>query len=364
MPHVFRKPILLVVRGLDAVGSGRQAALVAAGLMEAGADVHVAVTTAGGCLPGELAAAGCTVHRVGRRPVVDAAAAAGIVTLVARLQPGVVTAWGRSQVPLVVGARCAAVAVKLAGWLARPVRGPWATAMLRRLDCVVAASPATAESCRRLGVAERRIEPIPPGIGPAAAARRLPRADVARRLGLDPARQWTLCVAPLEADSRLDRLIWAIDQLGVVRRDLQHVLVGAGPLLGRVLRRARVQEAADRLVVLPHCDLLPDLLAQVPLVWQSGEVAVGGAILDAMACGVPAVAVESDAARQLIADGASGAIAPAVPQSVFPRRAFTNHEDTALAARMAVAAGARAAACFPAAASVAAHVALHRRLAG
>ena len=360
---MFRKPILLVARGLDVVGSGRQAALVAAGLLEAGADVHLAVTTTGGSLAGELAAAGCTVHRVGRRPVVDAAAAAGICALVARLRPAVVTAWGRSQVPLVAGARIVAPAVKLAGWLARPVRGPWAAAGLRRLDCVVAASPAAADSCRRLGVAARRIEPIPPGIGPAAAGR-LPRADVAKRLGLDPERKWTLCVAPLEADSRLDRLIWAIDQLGVVRRDLQHVLVGSGPLLGRVLRRALVQEAADRLLVVPQCDLLPDLLAQVPLVWQSGEVALGGAILDAMGCGVPVVAVESDAARQLIADGVSGGIAPVVPESEFPRRAFTILEDAALAARMAAAAGERAAACFPAAASVAAHVALQRRLAG
>ncbi|HBB72849.1 MAG TPA: hypothetical protein DC048_00210, partial [Planctomycetaceae bacterium] len=72
---------------------------------------------------------------------------------------------------------------------------------------------------------------------------------------------------------------------------------GAGPLLRRVRRRARVQEFAERLVVTPSCPILPDLLAHVRLTWQSGTVACGGAVLDGMALGVPAVMVESDAAR-------------------------------------------------------------------
>jgi glycosyltransferase involved in cell wall biosynthesis len=171
-------------------------------------------------------------------------------------------------------------------------------------------------------------------------------------------------VAPLEADARLERLVWAIDQLGVVRKDLQHVLVGAGAMRRRLLRRARVHEIVDRLVVVPHCGLLPDLLGQVRLVWQSGTVALGGAVLDAMAGGVPVVAVAGDAAGQFVADGETGWIAPPLPESELPRRAFKILEDEPLAARMGAAAAARAAASFPAAASVAAHVALHERLAG
>ena len=139
------------------------------------------------------------------------------------------------------------------------------------------------------------------------------------------------------------------------------------PLLakeGGVLRRARVHEVAERLVVMPHSSLLPDLFGQVRLVWQSGTVALGGAVLDAMAGGVPVVAVASDAARQLVVDGETGWIAPPLPESDFPRRAFKILEDESQAARMAAAGAARAAACFPAAASVAAHVALPERPAG
>ena len=154
-------------------------------------------------------------------------------------------------------------------------------------------------------------------------------------------------VAPLVPEARLERLLWAIDQLGVVHQRLEHVLVGAGPLRGRMLRRARVQQLAEQLHLFPHLDCLPDLLREVRLVWQSGEVACGGALLDGMALGIPAVAVESDAARQLIVDGETGRIVPADPESEFPRRALGIIEDDELAARYGSAAKARAAAAFP-----------------
>mgnify|MGYP000294401858 CR=1 FL=1 len=47
--------------------------------------------------------------------------------------------------------------------------------------------------------------------------------------------------------------------------------------------------------------------------WQPGEVAYGGALLDGLACGIPAVAVAGDAARQIVADGETGRIVAADP---------------------------------------------------
>jgi glycosyltransferase involved in cell wall biosynthesis len=170
-------------------------------------------------------------------------------------------------------------------------------------------------------------------------------------------------VTPLDAEARIERLAWGIDQLGVVRRDVQHVVVGGGALSAKLIRRARLQEFAERMFLLPHCDLLPDLLGHVALVWQPGGAAHGGAILDGMARGVPAVAVASDPARQLIVDGETGRIVPPVPESEFPRRAFTILEDDALAARWAAAARARAEARFPAQPMVEAHAVAIERLA-
>ena len=341
--------ILMVARGLDSIGTGRQIELAAEGFLAAGWSVHLAVTTAGGAVATRLAHAGVTVHRLSTRPVVDAAAAVRLVQLARRLDLGssdVVLTWGRSQVRLAAAIKLLIPTVGFVSHLAMRPNGTITGLALGQADRVIASSPVLAAGCERLGVSPVKIAMIPPAADP-ARAEGLSRAELAARLGLDSEKIWTLCVAPLVPEARLERLLWAIDQLGVVHKRLEHVLVGAGPLRGRVLRRARVQQLAERLHVFPHLDYLPDLLRESRLVWQSGEVACGGALLDGMALGIPAVAVASDAARQLIIDGETGRIVPAEPESEFPRRALGIIEDDELAARYGSAAMGRAPAEFP-----------------
>ncbi len=348
-PSSGGRSVLLVTRGLDPVGTGRQAELAAAALRAAGHDVTVAVTTAGGAVAARLSAAGFPVHRLGRRPVLDVASGARLAGLVRRLRPAVVLAHGTSQAAPAAAATLFAAesrrVCRLVCRLGGPPRGGLAAVALRRADRVIVPSAAVAAATRRLGVPARAIDEIPPAAAAAPAAG-LSRRDLAARLGLDAGTIWTLCVAPLVPAARLERLLWAIDQLGVVHRRLEHVLVGAGPLRSRLLHRARAQRLAERLRLVPHLDCLPDLLREVRLVWQSGEVACGGAILDGMAVGLPAVAVTSAAARQLVVDGETGRIVDADPESEFPRRALNVIEDDALAARFGAAARARAAAAF------------------
>lgn len=335
------KSILMVARGLDPVGTGRQLELTAAGFRDAGWDVRVAFATAGGSLSTRLAGAGFPVHRLSQRPRIDAAGIARLVRLSWAFRPLVVHAWGRGPSRLVAAARALSPRAGFAAQVAVAPRDVATACALRRADRVIAASPAVARACERRGVSSGAIVVVAPGLV-AAADTGLARERVAARLGLSAATTWTLCVAPLEPESRLDRLLWAIDQLGVVHDGLEHVLVGAGPLVRRILRRARVQQLAERLRVLAHCDLLPDLLRHVRLVWQSGEVAVGGVLLDAMSLGIPTVAVRSAAAEQLIVDEQTGRLVDAVPESDFPRRALGIIEDDALAARYGAAARVRA----------------------
>lgn len=346
MPTDLHPSILLVTPGRDPVGTGRETELLAECMRSSGRTVHVAVMSRGGAVADRLAAQGIPVHRLGDRPEVDAAAAARLTMLTRRLRPDVVIVAGRSLLAAAAAVKLARPQTHVAARLAAPVVRSLQARALRQLDLVLATSAVVAASCRA-DWSGPRVEIVAPGIT-AAPGRGLDRAAIAARLGLDPTKQWTLCVAPLVAASKLERLIWAIDQLGVVHKGLEHVLVGAGPLVPRVRRRARVQELAERLVVVPHCDILPDLLGQVRLVWQSGQVALGGAILDAMARGLPAVAVEGDAARQLIVDGETGRIVPAIPESEFPRQAFGIVEDEALAARYGAAGRIRAETAFAA----------------
>jgi glycosyltransferase involved in cell wall biosynthesis len=346
MPMPGADRVLLVVRGLDPVGTGRLVELAAAGLAAAGHAVTVALTTTGGSIAGRLAGRGVEVEQLGGRPVGDLAVTLRLAGFARRLRPAAILGFGRSQIGRVAITRQLVPRCRGLVWLGLPPRGMPHAAALRWLDAVLAASPEVAAACHRAGVPKSRIGVVPPGLTVAVGGQ-LSREAVAASLGLDPARQWTLAVAPLEPAARLSRLLWAIDQTGVVRKDLQHVLVGTGPLLWQVQRRARAQELAERLLIVPDCELLPDLLRHTRLVWQSGEVALGGAILDGMACGLPAVAATSDAAGQLIVDGETGRLVPPVPESELPRRAFGILEDEALARRYGEAAARRAAEDFP-----------------
>jgi len=340
-------PVLIVVRGLDPVGTGRQVEVAAEALAAAGHHVTIAVTTAGGGVPSRLAAQGFAVERVGDRPVGDAAATLRLAGLVRRHRPAAILGFGRSQAARVALARRLAPRCRGVVWLGLPPSGPRQAWALRRLDTVAASSPAVADACRRAGLATGRVVVVPPAASPAAGSG-LSRGAVAARLGLDAGTIWTLAVAPLEPASRLPRLLWAIDQLGVVRRDLQHLVIGGGPLRAAIDRRARTQEIAERLFLVADCDVLPDLLGEVGLVWQSGDVALGGVVLDGQARGVPAVAVESEAVRQVIVDGITGRIVPALPESELPRRAFGILEDGDLRSHYAAAAVDRTAEAFPA----------------
>lgn len=343
------RSLLIVARGLDPIGAGRQIELVAGAFQAGGWRVHLAVTTASGSVAARLAHAGVTVHRLSTRPVIDAAVAVRLALLARRLDCGpsdVVLAWGRSQTRLATVVKLLMPTIRFICHLSVRPRGTVTGLALGKADRVIASSPAVADGCERLGVARVTIDTVPPAADP-PAAEGLSRAELAIRLGLDPEKIWTLCAAPLVPDARLERLLWAIDQLGVVHRGLEHVLVGAGPLRARLLRRARVQQLDERLHLFSHLDCLPDLMREVRLVWQSGEVACGGGLLDGMALGIPAVAVASDSARQLIVDGETGRIVPAEPESEFPRRVLGIIEDDGLAARYGIAAKARAAAEFP-----------------
>lgn len=345
----------MVARGLDPVGTGRQIELAAQAFRAVGWDVTLAVGTVGGAVPERLAAQGFAVHRLGTRPTFEGAAAARLAVLCRRLAPTVVHAWGRSAAFVAGAIRPFASHSRAVAHLATGPRSRRLGGALARLDRVITVSAGVAGRCEAVGVRSGRIDILTPGIAAAESAG-LSRHELAARLGLRPDTQWTLCVAPLESEARLERLLWAIDQLAVVHRGVEHVLVGRGPLAVRVARRARVQHLAERLRVVPFFDALPDLVRASQLVWQSGDVAYAGAILDAMACGVPAVAVASDAARQLIVDGATGRVVPADPESEFPRRAFNILEDRELAARYGAAARLRAAEHFASVPALARHV--------
>lgn len=330
--------IVMVARGLDAVGTGGQLLEASRWLLASGREVHLAVTSRGGGVAEQLAAEGVRLHRVGCRPAPDSAAIAGTARLIRRLQPRMIWSWGWSGMHVATVASATMRSRRRPALLAavgRPMPAPawpgsWiARRILNRCDLVLAPTQRTASACRRAGVAEQRVRICPPGVA-AIASSRADRQALAKRLNIPAEAPWTLCVAPLLARSRLERLIWAVDQLDVVLPGLAHVLVGSGPLAAQLARRARAQAAAARLRVLPTCPWIRDLLAEARLVWQTGEVAYGGALVEALAAGVPAVAVHGDAADEIVDNGVTGRLVAPDPPSDLPRRGLPILENDAV----------------------------------
>ncbi len=351
--------LLLVSPDHHAVGSGRQLELAAAALQQAGWRVHVAVLTTGGSLADRLEPIGVTVSRLGRRPAIDAAVVPRLFQFSRRLQPAVVLAWGRQVAVPVAAARLVCRRLGLGSWrhfqwLAQPPRSAPEQVAVQAADKILATDAAVAEGCAGQGGHGQAVV-VPPAAAAFAAAGG--REQLATALGLAPANRWTLTVAPLVAASRLEQLLWAIDQMGVARDDLDHVIVGAGPLARRLARRARIQELADRVHFFDRLDCLPELLPQVELIMQSGRVALGGCLLEGLAHGIPLVAIDTPESRAVIGDGDAGRLVPAVPESEFARRAIQLLEDRDLAAACTAAGRRRVAEWFDPQASAAALVA-------
>jgi alpha-1,6-mannosyltransferase len=174
----------------------------------------------------------------------------------------------------------------------------------RRFDSVIAASAAVESELRGLGI--RRVRRISLGVDldcfrPDPAQRQLLR----HRIGAAPNRPIALYVGRFCMEKRLDVILAAHRALGADRPHL--VLVGAGEMQAGLEREACLQ--AD-LSVLPYESnraALARIFAGADFYIASGPGETFGlAIAEAMACGLPVVAVQSGAAPDRIAGSGCG----------------------------------------------------------
>lgn len=324
MPNSTDVGCLMVACEHDAVGSARQIELSAMALRDAGWRVTVACISEGGSLANRLEKDGFEVWRLSRRPRLDAAVLPRLLGLIWRERPTIVLGWGRETMLTLAATRMLAWAGGLRQWqylqhLSQPPKGSVETLAATVADGLLVTAGWIVKVCESLGLAGRMTIVPPAAVSFSESEDRL---ELAERLGLDPAKRWMLCVAPLVASSRIERLLWCVDQMGVVRKDIECVIVGRGILKRRLLRRARVEEIDGRLHWFDQLSDLPKLLPHVQLLLQPGSVAYGGCLLEGMAHGIPAVATDSPEYCALLGQDEAGRLVPAAPESEFARRAI------------------------------------------
>ena len=190
-----------------------------------------------------------------------------------------------------------------------------AAAFADRADLVIAPGPAVVRTLRAQGV-RTRIAIVPTGV-PLAVNSAVPRRMACRHaLGLDAGEPLCLSVGRLAKEKNQAFLLSAFVH---VLRDLPSarlVLVGEGddrPRLERLAHSLGIRGCVRFVGAVPHEAVGDHYQAADLFLFPSTSETQGIVVLEALAAGLPVVAVTSDAAADLLGDGQGGILTPEDP---------------------------------------------------
>jgi glycosyltransferase involved in cell wall biosynthesis len=168
---------------------------------------------------------------------------------------------------------------------------------------VVANSRAAAQRLELERVPRRKIAVVPNGLDLRQFTARVPGPP-------RPLRK-VIAVANLRAEKGHDVLIDASALVLQRFPEARFEIVGAGPLRGKLVERARAREVLHAFAFLGHRDDVGDRLAAADVfVLPSRSDALPNAVLEAMAAGLPVVASAVGGILELIVDGRTGVLVP------------------------------------------------------
>lgn len=197
-----------------------------------------------------------------------------------------------------------------AGWL-RGLARRFSRRQCNALDAVIVPSHAIERRLGEYGVTSP-MHILPTGVSLAQPAEN-GREDFRRRHGIDPARPVALFVGRVAHEKNIDYLLDVVDLARAWVPDILLVIAGEGPALDALRRRvadrgllASVQFIGylDRQRELPACYAAADVF-----VFASRTETQGLVLLEAMACGLPVVALAEMGTVDILGAG-RGAIVP------------------------------------------------------
>lgn len=214
----------------------------------------------------------------------------------------------------------------------------------------------------RKGLPAEKFCIIPSGVepfSPSTATRRQLLAE----LGLPENSRLIGMVSRLLLRNRVKDAIWAADLLKVIRKDV-HLLVFGEGLHRDQLERFRDQvRIADLVHFLGRRSDLPRLMPHFDLLWSTNPYeGQSSFVLEAMACGIPVVAGDTPAMRDLVVHQQTGFLVPIGDRAGFARHAYQIIEDPLLANRLGQSAREHAQREFSPSKMIAGHVEMYRKL--
>ncbi len=201
------------------------------------------------------------------------------------------------------------------GGKTRPVR--WAARWFSTTTCnlcdQIVTPSAKFERLLRAQKVKRPIHVIPNGIDLRRFYEAQPTGAYRRRLGLNPETPLLLYVGRLAPEKSLDLLLDAFAHLAARRPDVHLALAGDGNSRRALEKQAAASGYADRIHFLGMVNRadLPDLLHEANLFLSTSTSETQGvAMVEAIASGLPVVAVWDEAFEDILVDGVNGRIAP------------------------------------------------------
>jgi glycosyltransferase involved in cell wall biosynthesis len=134
------------------------------------------------------------------------------------------------------------------------------------------------------------------------------RNELARQYGLDPALPWLVSVAMMRDDAKLASYQYLVKTLARVNHGFELLLVGDGRARHKVeaLFSGKLAKSTHYAGELDQAATLDALSASDLFVWPAVNEAIGMAILEAQACGLPVVAGASGAIPELVQEAKTG----------------------------------------------------------
>jgi mannosyltransferase len=202
--------------------------------------------------------------------------------------------------------------MRLAGWAVRAFRGA-RDALVRRADRVIAPSAEIRDALVGLGVDPRRIVQIPYGIDVERYRPVAPDAKLRlrRALGLPPDRVLVAYTGRLAVSKGLPLLARAWEELAPPRPRIHLVLVGStggtfDPCEAELRDAFRAHGLEDRVTFTGEVENVHEFLqAADAFVFPSLYESFGLSVVEALACGLPAVLSRVGVAAEHVVDGES-----------------------------------------------------------
>jgi glycosyltransferase involved in cell wall biosynthesis len=361
--------ILFIIPTLDRGGAEKQLTLLACGLKTRGWDVHVVCLKHGGPWREPLDAAKVPVTVLGWRWKHDPPAYFRLRRFITELKPDIVQTWrcagntfGRAAAISAGVEHIVATEQHLEGSKRWP-QGLIDRYLARRTKRIVTSSTGVISYYTDRGAPPEKLVKLPMGVAPFQPGEWLERADLLSELGLPPNARLVGAVGRLVPQKRYKDMVWAMDLLRCLHDDLHLVIVGDGPQRWRLERYGRQVSVVGAVHFFGERSDVPALLPHFSCFWlASSDEGHSNSLLEAMAAGLPVVASDTLANRDLIVDGESGFLVKLGDRAGFAGRTNELLTHPELAQKLGSAAKQRAEQHFSVEQMVDAHESLYRSL--